>query len=1760
MSSRNSLSTALDFTPAAIETTQRPPAKSRRRRCLTWLALILVLLMGAGNGRAAVLVWTNTTGGYWADSLSWTNSATGANAVPGPSDDANIPATAPCTITITNETFANSIDFSNTFGQTLTLDLNGNNLSLYKSGTGQPTVMVLGDPNSGTSTVYLVSSAGPSTLFLTNSVADGRVTIGRSGVGTLIATNLQIVVRGQTILANSAGPLSMGKVVLSGPNTYWTNSSFFNIGNNAGGFNNSLVISNSASMTIVSTFGVGGSGSSSNSLLLDTDARLFTGGGGTVTIGNGAGIGNTAVVQGGAIWNGGNRFLTIGGTGTGNSLTVGSGGTVSNMPTCVINAGNSLILSDGVLSVSVAVTNNSGVISGFGAIAGDVIFTGTGSLTPGLANAVGTLALSNNLALVAGSTTTMKLDKDQSVSNDVIDVVSNVTEAGTLTVINVGSALVGGDTFKLFAFGSQSGHFGVTNLPSLSGQLVWDATLLGAQGVISVALAPSVTGPSDQAILRNYDAVISATVTGLPSPALQWQLGGVDVADGPTGNGSTITGSTSDTLTVLNAQVADSGQYCLIASNHAGVVTNCMTLTISSGAVPTIAGPSDQNVIAGNDATFTASVAGIPAPAVQWQENGADINGATNTTLTLTNVQSGQDGYTYSIIATNSEGSATNSAQLHIVVPPEIAVQPQSLTVTNTQSASFSVTYTNAVPPPTYQWKKNNVSIPDATNDTYIIASTSPADMGTYSVVLVNVAGSVTSSDATLTVNSTMMASLTPSNGATDVCYDTPLYMVFGQTPVSTGTGTIKIFDAADAVTPVDIIDTGAGAVQSRSIGSETFNTYPVIITNTTVAIYPHLGVLASNQTYYVTVDAATFTDTNGALFAGISDTNGWRFTTKPTGPANPNNVIVAADGSGDFCTVQGAVDSVVANNTNYTLINIRNGTYVEIVDTKKKNNLTFRGQDRHQTIVGYPNNNNLNSGTHIRMAFKVYSDDIAVENLTITNMTAKGGSQAEALMLETNIKRFILNNADVDSFQDTILGNTSGTQAYFNDSLIQGDTDFIWGAMNAFFTNCELRCLSAQSHVTQARTDAGSNGIAFVDCAVTKASGTVTNCDLGRALGYSDGNVIFMLSRIDDHITGWSDLSLRDWEFGNSNLTGTASVTYDGIQLTNGDVNVENAGSVTSWLYGWDPQLAPDIVSPPMNLTVGVGDAATFTVSATGIPDPSYQWLKDGTNLVGATSATLVIPNSQAGDIGVYSVIASNNAGIDVSANAVLTILFPPPGTSFSASPTNGEAPLVVTFTDASSGNITNRFWDFGDGQTTNTIASSLEHTYGLAGTYTISLTVSGLGGSNTDTESNYVSATNPPPPVAAFSASPTSGAAALPVTFTDASTGNVTNHLWDFGDGATTNTTDSTATHTYTTAGTYSAGLTVFGLGGSDTTNRLSYISVTADITAPELQIDTPTEYEVFTNANITVTGVASDASGIGSVTVNGSAASLAATNWSKSFLLALGTNTITVIATDGSANLNTTTQTVHAIFVRPSNSVPQIIAELAVTNALLQTGAVAVVAVDETNTLAVTATDADRDTLTYQWTFGDGQSTNTLLRIVDHVYTNDCGPYAASVTVSDGQDSTNSALTVTIACQLQVVKMRTRLYFKKSNADHCHLIGYIDLPNGYDPANKSFTLDIGGKQTSFTLNAKRRWITGTTVCRLRFNRSKQEWRVNIRLRKTDLQDSWVDEGLVDAPIPRPGNQVTMRVIVLIDHEAFVADRRMYYTAKAGKTGLAE
>ena len=164
----------------------------------------------------------------------------------------------------------------------------------------------------------------------------------------------------------------------------------------------------------------------------------------------------------------------------------------------------------------------------------------------------------------------------------------------------------------------------------------------------------------------------------------------------------------------------------------------------------------------------------------------------------------------------------------------------------------------------------------------------------------------------------------------------------------------------------------------------------------------------------------------------------------------------------------------------------------------------------------------------------------------------------------------------------------------------------------------------------------------------------------------------------------------------------------------------------------------------------------------------------------------------------------------------------FVSPVADFSASPTSGLSPLQVEFTNLSTGDFDECIWDFGNG-VTKTICDDPSSKYRSEGNYTVSLTVKGPGGEDTITKSDYIMVYGPPTPD--FSASPTSGLPPLQVNFTNLSTGEFDECIWDFGNGRIKTSCDNPST-IYRTEGDYTVSLTVKGPGGEDTKTIEDYI----------------------------------------------------------------------------------------------------------------------------------------------------------------------------------------------------------------------------------------------------------------------------------------------------------------------------------------------
>jgi endonuclease/exonuclease/phosphatase family metal-dependent hydrolase len=200
--------------------------------------------------------------------------------------------------------------------------------------------------------------------------------------------------------------------------------------------------------------------------------------------------------------------------------------------------------------------------------------------------------------------------------------------------------------------------------------------------------------------------------------------------------------------------------------------------------------PQSQTNAAGATITFSVGASGSGMLACQWQFNGTNIAGATANPFVLVNAQLTNNG-NYSVIVTNLFGSVTSSNAVLLLTnaPPAITTQPQSQSVLAGQTATFSVAATGT-PPLNYQWFFSGTNIAGAATNPFTLANVQLTNAGNYSVVITNIAGSVTSSAPSLTVlftNPMVFAqwnfnSITPDNNTTT-----------GTTTPSVGVGTAAL-------------------------------------------------------------------------------------------------------------------------------------------------------------------------------------------------------------------------------------------------------------------------------------------------------------------------------------------------------------------------------------------------------------------------------------------------------------------------------------------------------------------------------------------------------------------------------------------------------------------------------------------------------------------------------------------------------------------------------------------------------------------------------------------------------------------------------------------------------------------------------------------------------------------------------------------------------------------------------------------------------
>jgi (2Fe-2S) ferredoxin len=282
--------------------------------------------------------------------------------------------------------------------------------------------------------------------------------------------------------------------------------------------------------------------------------------------------------------------------------------------------------------------------------------------------------------------------------------------------------------------------------------------------VTVVPVAPTITTqPTNQTVNAGATATFTVVATGTATLTYQWKSGG-----------TAVTGATAASYTTPVLAVANSGtSYTVVVSNSAGSVTsNAATVTVNAVAPSITTQPTNQTVNAGATATFTVVATGTAPLTYQWKSGGTAINGATAASYTTPVLAVANSGTSYTVVVSNSAGSVTSSAATVTVnaVAPSITTQPANQTVNDGATATFTVVATGTAPL-TYQWSKGGTAISGATAASYTTPALTVSNSGTsYTVMVSNSAGNMTSNPATVTVNAvTPTITTQPTNQTVEV-------------------------------------------------------------------------------------------------------------------------------------------------------------------------------------------------------------------------------------------------------------------------------------------------------------------------------------------------------------------------------------------------------------------------------------------------------------------------------------------------------------------------------------------------------------------------------------------------------------------------------------------------------------------------------------------------------------------------------------------------------------------------------------------------------------------------------------------------------------------------------------------------------------------------------------------------------------------------------------------------------------------------------
>jgi hypothetical protein len=820
-----------------------------------------------------------------------------------------------------------------------------------------------------------------------------------------------------------------------------------------------------------------------------------------------------------------------------------------------------------------------------------------------------------------------------------------------------------------------------TNVSPTSNKTYTVATVTDANGCTnsgvgsaSIIVNPEVvitTHPLSKMVCSGSNTSFSVVANGLVL-TYQWQK---DAGD--------IVGATSSVLTLNNVAAADVASYtCIVSSSCGGPLTsNVATLGLNVTTAISVH-PFDDYLCTGENLNLTVTASGTSLQ-YQWKKDGVDvvdggnIIGATLSALTITSVTTANAG-NYTCEVTGDCGTLlSNVAVVDIDAPIVIITQPVDEDACPGENISFTVTATGTNL--TYQWQKNGIDIGGEISQSLIINSVAAINAGMYKCNIGSLCGeSSTSNTVLLTINTPTQIITDPIDVTECLNNNTALEVT------TSGTNLSYNWFKDGAVIPV----TDGGSISGSSTNQLIFTGLELADAGEYICeVTGDCGVLTSNSADLVVDDAIVITT------QPLSQTT-----------CEGNNVIFSVVATGSNLTYQWQKDLVDVpgeTNANLNLISVTNlddGDYRCIISNSCGESVNSAASSLTiydvTAIITQPtdaveciSNTIIFSvvATGSNLTYKWYKDGGAlidvgdISGSSTNNLTINNLDLADAGEYHCNVSGNCgtLNSGPAELTIDdniSITTEPSDIQACETDNITfslvasgsnlsyqwQRDGVDILGATNSILSLNNITALDEASY----RCVVSNSCSSFL---ISQTADLTLNEDVSITLHPIDEtecigqNVSFKITATGSVVSyQWykNGISLNDFGNISGSATNTLNITGiltgdDGVYTCNvvGDCNTLNSDPGNLIL-----NTLTTITTQPANQTICVDANAVFTVVASGT-NLSYQWQKDGGNLIGKTNSGLIINNVTNIHAGIYRCIVTGDCGVSISNGALLNI-----------------------------------------------------------------------------------------------------------------------------------------------------------------------------------------------------------------------------------------------------------------------------------------------------------------------------------------------------------------------------------------------------------------------------------------------------------------------------------------------------------------------